>query len=315
MAADSHGSSDGSHLLDPAYLIGHVKDATYFEMPKAITSSKSPGKLKLPQPFHEFHGEGKALISSPSPELIEHFELKVTKFMVLELVAAVIVGFLAIGLARNVRGGKLPTGRLWHALEGLLLFLRDEVARPAIGKADADRFLPFLWSVFFFVLICNLLGMVPWLGSPTGALGCTAMLALITMGVVISAGSKKLGIVGFWKAQVPHMDVPFVLGIFLIPMVFVIEVVGMLIKHFVLAVRLLANMFAGHLVLGVLIAFVGVIVFQTEAYLHPLAVSVAGASILGAIAISLLELFVAFLQAYIFTFLAALFIGMAVHPH
>jgi len=312
MAADSHVSSDGSHFLDPSHLINHVKDATYFEFPRSIGGSETRGKLKLPQPFYE---TGNTAIYAPSSDLIEPFELKVTKFMVLELVAAVIVAILAIGLARNVRGGKLPTGRLWHALEGLLLYLRDEVARPAIGKADADRFLPFLWSIFFFVLACNLLGMVPWLGSPTGALGCTGMLALVTMAVVITAGSKELGLIGFWKAQVPHMDLPFVLAIFLVPMIFMIEVLGMFIKHFVLAVRLLANMFAGHLVLGVLVAFIGVIVFKMDGYLHPLAMGVTGASIFGAVALSLLELFVAFLQAYIFTFLAALFIGSAVHPH
>lgn len=312
MAADAHGSSDGSHFLDPGHLIDHVKDSTYFELPRFLGGTENRGKIKIPQPFYE---PGQPAIYTPKTELIEPIDLKVTKFMVLEFVAAVIVAVLAIGLANKVRGGKLPKGRLWHAMEGLLLFLRDEVARPAIGKADADRFLPFLWTIFFFVLGCNLLGMVPWLGSPTGALGCTGMLALITMLAVISAGSQKLGLVGFWKAQVPHMDVPVVLGVFLIPMIFLIEVLGMVIKHFVLAVRLLANMFAGHLVLGVLVAFIGVIVFSTESYLHPLSLGVTGASILGAVALSLLELFVAFLQAYIFTFLSALFIGMAVHPH
>jgi len=96
---------------------------------------------------------------------------------------------------------------------------------------------------------------------------------------------------------------------------FVIEVVGLLIKHFVLAVRLLANMFAGHLVLGVLVAFVAKIALQVTSYSDPMFLGVSGASILGAVGLSLLELFVAFLQAYIFTFLSALFIGSAVHPH
>ena len=309
MAQDSHVSHDGSHFLDPGHLIDHVKDADYFEFPKALG-----GKVKIYQPFYE---EGTAIIQ-PKTDLIEPFDLKVTKFMVLEVVAAVIVAFLAIGLANRVRGGKLPTGRLWTALEAILLFLRDEVARPAIGKKDADRFLPYLWTIFFFVLACNLLGMVPWLGSPTGAMGMTGTLALMTFAAVVGAGSKQLGPVGFWKAQVPHMDLPFVLAVFLVPMIFAIEVLGLLIKHFVLAVRLLANMFAGHLVLGVLVAFVGVMAFQvaSENYLmHPMFLGVSAASIFGATLIGLLELFVAFLQAYIFTFLSALFIGMAVHPH
>jgi F-type H+-transporting ATPase subunit a len=194
-------------------------------------------------------------------------------------------------------------------LESMLVFIRDQVARPAIGEHDADRFLPFLWTVFFFVLMCNLLGMIPWLGSPTGAIATTGAMALITFGTVIGAGMKKMGPIGFWTGQVPHMDLPLPLAIFLKPMVFVIEILGLFIKHFVLAVRLLANMLAGHLVLAVLLAFIA------AAWTSPFIYGVAPATILGATALSLLELFVAFLQAYIFTFLSALFIGMAVHPH
>jgi F-type H+-transporting ATPase subunit a len=271
--------------------------------------------MEIPQPYH-----GGALFT-PSSSLIEPLNLQVTKLMVIELLAAGLILMLAIPLANKMAGGRTVRGRLWNALESVLVFLRDEVARPAIGKHDADRFLPFLWTVFFFVLACNLLGMVPWLGSPTGAIGCTGTLALMTLAAVIGAGSKKLGPIGFWKAQVPHMDLPPALAILLKPMIFAIEVVGLLIKHFVLAVRLLANMFAGHLVLGVLVAFVAAVALHPSVatfgfpVLHPLFLGVSISSVLGAVALSLLELFVAFLQAYIFTFLSALFIGMAVHPH
>jgi F-type H+-transporting ATPase subunit a len=193
----------------------------------------------------------------------------------------------------------------------MLLFIRDEVARPAIGKHDADKFLPYLWTMFFFILTCNLLGMVPWAGSPTGALATTGALAICTFATVVGGGMMKLGPVGFWKAQVPHMDLPAPLAILLLPMIFAIEVLGLFIKHFVLAMRLLANMMAGHLVLAVLVTFVLAIAqFGIAATL-----GVGFVSVLGATALSLLELFVAFLQAYIFTFLSALFIGMAVHPH
>ncbi len=287
--------------LDPGHLIGHVKDATYFELPRSLG-----GKVEIPQLFEA---------KPPTGGLLEPFDLQITKFMVIEVIAAVLVMLVAIPLANKIAGGRLAKGRLWNGLEAMLLFLRDEVARPAIGKHDADRFLPFLWSIFFFVLGCNLLGMVPWLGSPTGALAATGTLALMTFAAVVGAGSKKLGPVGFWKAQIPHMDIPGPLAIFLKPMIFAIEVVGLLIKHFVLAVRLLANMFAGHLVLGVLVAFVAVVGSGVYSYAHPLFLGVTTASVLGAVALSLLELFVAFLQAYIFTFLSALFIGMAVHPH
>jgi len=128
---------------------------------------------------------------------------------------------------------------------------------------------------------------------------------------VVGAGMAKLGFVGFWKAQVPRMDLPGPIAVVLIPLIFVIEIMGLLIKHCVLAVRLLANMMAGHVVLAVLLAFIG------ASYAAGTAIwgSVTLASVLGATALSMLELFVAFLQAYIFTFLSALFIGAAVHPH
>ena len=119
----------------------------------------------------------------------------------------------------------------------------------------------------------------------------------------------KLGPIGFWTGQVPHMDLPSALAIILKPMIFVIEVMGLCIKHFILAVRLLANMLAGHMVLAVIMAFIAASAGSLAWY------AVAPASVFGAVALSLLELFVAFLQAYIFTFLSALFIGMAVHPH
>ena len=168
---------------------------------------------------------------------------------------------------------------------------------------------PFLLTVFFFVVSCNLFGMLPWAGSPTGALATTGAMALLTFATVVLSGMAKLGPIGFWVGQVPHMDLPLALAILLKPMIFFIEVLGLGIKHFILAMRLLANMMAGHLVLAVIMAFIAASAASLAWW------AVAPASILGAVALSLLELFVAFLQAYIFTFLSALFIGMAVHPH
>ena len=126
--------------------------------------------------------------------------------MVIELVAAILMCVFFIGLAKAIRGGALPRGRFRNMLEAMLLYFRDNVARPCIGGHDADRFVPFLWTIFFFVLALNLFGMIPWMGSPTGSLAVTSALALITFLIVIGAGMQKLGPVGFWKAQVPHMD-------------------------------------------------------------------------------------------------------------
>lgn len=297
--------------LDPKELFGHVEDATYFHVPQLL-APKSHGHITIPQPFKletplfEAH-TGNALIDNT----IQPLDFTLTKFMVIEAIVAVLLCVFFVGLALRLKGGAPAKGRWWNLLEVFLLFIRDQVARPCIGHHDGDRFTPFLWTIFLFVLGCNLMGMIPWMGSPTGALATTAALALTTFLVVCGAGMAKLGFVGFWKAQVPHMELPKAIAVFLLPLIFVIEIVGLLIKHGVLAVRLLANMMAGHVVLAVITAFIG------ASFTAGMAIwgGVTIASVLGATALSLLELFVAFLQAYIFTFLSALFIGAAVHPH
>jgi F-type H+-transporting ATPase subunit a len=236
---------------------------------------------------------------------------QITKFMVLELVAAALMLLIFIPLAVCIRSGRPPKGLLWNFFEAMLLFIRDEVARPSIGKHDADKFVPLLWTMFFFVLFVNLLGIVPWAGSATAALTVTAALAMITFCVVVGIGVQKFGVGGFFKSLVPHMDLPKPVAIVLVPMIFVIEVLGLLIRHVVLAIRLMANMFAGHLVLAVIIGF-------TAAWADSMFLAwmgVATASILASVALTMLELFVGFLQAYVFVFLSAIFIGMAVHPH
>ena len=178
------------------------------------------------------------------------------------------------------------------------------------GATGPIAFLPYLWTVFFFVLFNNLLGMIPGGASATGNINVTAALALLTLATVVMAGVRELGFVGYWVGIVPHLDVPAILKPFLWGLMFFIEVAGLLIRHVVLAVRLFANMFAGHVVLAVILGFI--LMASTSWLTLGL---VAPASVAGVICLSLLELFVAFLQAYIFTFLSALFIGSAVHPH
>jgi F-type H+-transporting ATPase subunit a len=270
-------------MIDPAELAGHVKDTDSFHLPGDV-------HVHIPQP-------------------LEALGFHITKFMVLELIVAVLLLIIFIPLARKIATGERPRGRFWNFFELMILFVRDEMVRPAIGGREADRFLPFIWTVFFFILFCNLMGMIPWAGSPTGSIGCTGALAVVAFATVTGAGMKRFGPVGFWIGQVPQMDLPPVLAILLKPMIFFIEVFGLFIKHTILAVRLLANMFAGHLVLAVIVGFIAVFAGSPAWY------GVVPASIFGATALSLLELFVAFLQAYIFAFLTSLFIGMAVHQH
>jgi F-type H+-transporting ATPase subunit a len=295
---DAHPAKHADHgahaanPLDPRVVFSHVQDSPDIHVPQIIAPEGSHGHIAIPQPFAKLFPD-----------------FKITKFMVIELAVAILIFVFFVGLARALKGGAIPRGRFRNMLEAFLLYFRDNVARPCIGHHDGDKFVPFLWTIFFFILGCNLFGMIPWMGSPTGSLSVTATLALVTFVVVIGSGMKKMGPVGFWKAQVPHMDVPGPLKVILVPMIFAIEVFGLLVKHGVLAVRLLANMMGGHVVLAVILAFIAASAQSLWWW------GVMPVSVLGATALSMLELFVAFLQAYIFTFLSALFIGMAVHPH
>jgi F-type H+-transporting ATPase subunit a len=289
-------------MLDIAELASHVKDDVAFHIPQILwyylpeswrAGETHPGRIPLPRV--ELFG----------------YQFQLTKFMVLELVAAVVMIGVFVPLALRMRRMAPPRGRLWNALEILLLFIRDEIVRPAIGGKEADRFLPLIWNIFFFVLICNLLGLVPWAGSPTGALAVTAALAGVTFGSVLLTGMSVHGVGGYWLALVPHLEIPMFLMVFVWPLILALEIWGLFIRHAVLAVRLLANMFAGHFVLAVIVGFI--------AAAAPANLLVWGGvtffSVLGAVGICLLELLVAFLQAYIFAMLSSIFIGMAIHTH
>lgn len=270
---------------------------------------------------------------NPLSHVIDHYTLEVpgfgghidlpqplSRFMVMEVLAATLVALVIIPLARHVARNKVTRGPFLNMFEAVVMFIRDGIARPAIdGDSDShsgghghgrtsDAFMPFLWTLFFFILFCNLVGMIPGGASATGNISVTGTLAMLTLSVVIAAGVRESGPLGYWIGLVPAMDVPKLLKPPLWGMMFVIEVAGLLIRHIVLAVRLFANMLAGHIVLAVILGFIA----QAAGIFTYL---VTPASLAGVVALSLLELFVAFLQTYIFTFLAALFIGMAAHPH
>lgn len=236
--------------------------------------------------------------------------LGISKFMLLELIAAGLIIAIYVPMSRRLVSGEPPRGSWDNAFDSVLAFIRNEVAKPNIGEHDADKYVPFLWTLFLFVLVNNLLGMLPWMGSPTANLYMTGALAVIAFIMMHGAAMAKMGPVHYFQAMWPHIDVPFGMGYVLKPMIFVIEMLGTVIKAGVLAVRLFANMFAGHTVLAMILGF---IVLAGNA-LPLLWGGITTASVLGVAALSLLELFVAFLQAYIFVFLTSLFMGMALHP-
>ena len=341
----------------------HIKDAYYFDVPKFLAAyhyasfDEVPKSLKFLVDRHsdltigDFNREmsGKILIPQPFGTLKNLYEKEdgfcISKFMVVESLVAILLTIVLVYVASKIRSGGVPRGKLINLIEAMLLFIRDQVARPAIGAShddshghddghghghdtgrghdaghahgpdyrEADKFVPLLWTIFFFILTCNLFGLIPWAGSPTGSFSVTLALAGVTLLTVVLAGMRKFGLLGFFFNQVPSMDLPWYMAPIKL-LIFVIEIAGLLIRHGVLAVRLLANMVAGHVVL---LGIMGV-AFTVEA-----AVSMSTGSwtiaaviaVIGSMLFSLLELFVAFLQAYIFTFLSALFIGSALHRH
>jgi F-type H+-transporting ATPase subunit a len=243
-------------------------------------------------------------------DLPEVFGLQITKFMLLELVAAGLILLIFVPLARRLQSGQPATGWWDNTFEVLLTFIRNEVAKPAIGEHDADKFVPFLWTLFLFILFNNLLGMFPFFGSATASISVTGALALVVFFAIHGSAIAKMGFGHYVQTLWPHIDVPFGLGYVLKPLIFVLELIGVLVRNAVLAVRLFANMLAGHILLAMILIF---IVVATDA--GPLLWStITVSSLAGVIAISFLEIFVAFLQAYIFVFLTAIFMGMAMHP-
>jgi F-type H+-transporting ATPase subunit a len=254
--------------------------------------------------------------SIPLPRIpLFGYELHVTKFMILELLVALLIAAIFIPLCRQSQKGLLPRGPWWNAFESLLTFIRNQVARPTLGEHDADRYVPFLWTLFVFVLFCNLLGMFPMLGSPTSSVWMTGGLALISFCIMHGAAVAKMGGLHYLKSLWPHIDVPW-LGPILSFVIWLIELMGTVIKSGVLAIRLFANMFAGHMVLATILTFIVLAGEAVNAGRMGMGLwsVITVSSVLGVVALSLLEVLVAFIQAYIFVFLTALFMGMALHP-
>lgn len=223
--------------------------------------------------------------------------MPITAFQVMLAISAVVLVGAALLCDRR---SLVPRGFLRNTFESIMLFIRDEMVRPAFG-GHGDAFVPFFSTCFLFILTVNLLGMVPLPvigGTATSALPVTGALAAIVMLVSFFGGLFTA------KSHFLSLFIPSGLPTALKPLLFVLELVGFFIKHGVLMVRLFANMLAGHLVIGAFVA----LIFVYKSY--GVAVPAIGLSLF----VSCLELLVAFLQAYVFTLLAVLFVGGMVHP-
>ncbi len=221
-------------------------------------------------------------------------DLSITKNVLAMLFVASLMFFMFKSLASSYKKKDLPGG-FGRVLEPLVLYVRDDIAKPNIGP-KYRKYMSFLLTVFFFIWILNLLGMTPLGINVTGNIAVTFCLALITFIIVQFSGNKH-----YWKHIFWMPGVPIPMKIVLMP----IEVLGMFTKPFALMIRLFANMTAGHVVIMSLLGLI--VVFRNW---------IAGPAFFGfTLFISIIEILVAFLQAYIFTLLSALYIGMAVEDH
>ena len=274
----SHGSAGGHDgPFDAGRLIfHHISDARTIEVP-------------WPRP--PFARE----IQLPTVR-VGPYALPLTKHVVMMWTASILI-LLLLWIASR-RRTLVPKG-IHNAMEMIVVFVRDELARKNIGH-HGDRYVPYLLSTFVFILVCNLLGLLPYGATATGNIGVTAGLAAMAFVMIQVAGIREYGVVGHFKNLVPHG-----LPLWLLPIMIPVEILGLFTKPFALCVRLFANMTAGHVIILSLFS----LVFILKSWLVGVVLSVPFALFINGI-----ELLVAFLQAYIFTMLTSLFIGMAAHP-
>lgn len=230
-------------------------------------------------------------------------DFSITKHILMMMLAAVVLIIVMRAAARR-KPGEVPTG--WAAaVEAAVQFIRDQIAIPNLGEKLAGAYMPYLCTAFFFILTCNLLGLIPFAATATGNISVTAALAILTFILIQAAGIKANGVGGYLK----HLTggVHPAMWIIMVP----VEFLGLFTKPFALCVRLYANMTAGHVVITSLICLIFVFGKGGE---NPVAgFGIAPVSVAFSLFVYLLEILVAFLQAYIFTLLSAVFIGISAH--
>lgn len=235
-------------------------------------------------------------------------DLSMTKTVVGLLLAVFILFFVMMKVAGGYkkRGVAAPKG-IASFVEPLVLFVRDDIARPSIG-AKADRFMPYLLTVFFFILTANLLGLIPFIGgfNVTGNIAITLVLAVATFFITAFSGNKD-----YWLHIFNTPGVPWWLK-FPVPLMPIIELMGFLSKPIVLCLRLFANITAGHIII---LSFISLIFIFNNLYGPGAAYGASVLSVAFGIFMNVMELLVAFLQAYVFTLLSAIYFGQAVEEH
>lgn len=235
-------------------------------------------------------------------------DLSITKAVAGGIVGAVLLIFIALSAAKTSKAnrGRAPSG-IQNLLEPVIVFIRDEIAKPSIGE-HYKKFMPPLLSLFFFILLNNLLGLIPIFpfgANVTGNISVTLVLALFTFFVTNIRGNSH-----YWK-EIFNPDVPTWLKV-PVPLMPFLEITGMITKPFVLMVRLFANMLAGHLIITV---FISLIFIFSNLMGTAAGYAVSPVSVIFAVFIMLLDVLVSFIQAYVFTLLSAIYFGMASAEH
>ncbi|MDQ8154669.1 MAG: F0F1 ATP synthase subunit A [Gemmatimonadota bacterium] len=306
-AAPAEPQAEGAPHVAPAegaakvdIITPHITDGKHMELPSLNAAHGFAQEVTLPSGWPSF--------DIPLPIIGNfHVDTSPTKLIVMLWIVAAILIVLLVGAARShtKRAAQgLPPKGMAGAIEAVILYMRNEVILPNVGH-HGEGFVPYLLTIFFFILVANLLGLVPYMATATGNISVTATLAIMTFFVIEIAGMRALGkgyinTIIFWPTDMPLlMRIP--ISIILTP----VEFASKLTKPFALAIRLFANMTAGHIVV---LALIG-LVFTFNSYL------VAPAPVVMAVAIMLLELMVAFLQAFIFTLLSSVFIGLVRESH
>lgn len=222
-------------------------------------------------------------------------DLSITKSLFMMFIVVIAASLLIISSARSTARKKVPKG-FGNLLEIVTIFIRDDIVLPNMGK-EGLRLLPYFLSLFFFILFCNLIGLVPFMTQPTKNLSVTTALALLTFFITQIEGMRKNGVGGYLKGLVPSGIPGFVL-----PVMILVEFVGLFTKPFALLMRLFANITAGSIIILSLIGLIFVMEYVGIIISVPFTIF-----------IYFLELFIALLQAYIFTMLSVLFVSMAMH--
>lgn len=317
------------------FVIEHVSDAfewhiaTYGEthisvpLPIILYSSKKGWNFFMSSKFHHGHAtyngfriehegdnEGKIVEVNENGEIIGlPIDLSITKTVTGIFVSVIILLLIFLNIAKSAknRANQAPTG-MQNLFEPIILFVRDELARPAIGDSKYEKFMPFLLTAFFFILINNLLGLIPIFpfgSNVTGNIAVTLVLALFTFFITSFNGNKH-----YWK-EIYNPDVPWWLK-YPIPLMPIVELSGVITKPFVLMVRLFANMLAGHMIVTV---FISLIFIFNELMGIEAGLGVSVVSVAFSVFIFILDILVSFIQAYVFTLLSALYFGMATTEH